>query len=185
MQLIIPASFMTLKVLKPFRRWVLDNYYIKNITIKNNENNDQFNIHMNDIVILQIQKTPTATTYNNDFEVVLNYNWWPLYTNKDDVELLVNTLINNRPVTVNEFTPRDKTNYISFGIKDHTYTRDNWRLNSVKESIKHHGYILFDSKEDAERNWEYYNTEEFNRCLRMIQSVNKIQPYFIQYIGKV
>ena len=184
MQLIIPASFMTLKVLKPFRQWVLENYYVKDITLKNNADNKQFNIDMDHIAILQIQNTPTATTYNNDFEVILNSNCWPLYNTKEDVELFRNTLANNKPVTISKNIPREGTNYISFGIRDYE-TKNGWRLNSSKETIKHLAYILFNDKEEAERNWDYFSTDEYARCLTMMQSINKVQPYWVEYIGKI
>ena len=181
MQFVIPAAFMTIKVLGPFRQWILNNYYVKNITVVDNKDNKQFNIEMDCIVILQLCSMPTITTYNDNFEVDLEqYGFWPMYKNKEDVLLFSNTK-NNVGVVANT-KPPGASNYISFAIRDFC-TMKSWRLNSVKESVKHHGYILFDTLEEAELNWEYYNTEEFRLCLRMLQSINKVQPYWIEYIG--
>ena len=180
---VIPAGFMTLRSLQKFRQHIFDNYYIRNITVKDNSDRNIFDVAVQHIAILDIQKEPCKTTYNNSFEVELSRNdYWPMYRKEEDVRILKDHKEMSVPaITTTKTEPNAP--FISYAILDPNMVFTSLRLNETKPTVKYPAYILFNSMEQATVNYEYMQTPEYKHCLSMVKSINKIQPSFIEDLG--
>ena len=204
---VMPTNFMCMVSASSWRKWILSNFEILNISIWDNTDGKVFEgVTMSDVVTMVSRKkaNPNNTSvewvsYSGDpFTVDLTaYDFWPIYKNAMSVAIFNNVMqhkTGNLPAfnggsDLKQVIPT-LPNFISgnlskLGARQNPDPRANNKFQkAIMPAIKAPMWLGFSSKQEMDFQYDWMGTTHYAYALSMVQSTPLNQPYLFSLLGE-
>ncbi len=199
---VLPGNFMSLPAYTEYRKWLLTEFEILNITIWDNSQHQVFDINMSDIITMVTRKTSNPknnivewVSYNGiPFTVDLHrYEFWPMYKSPLSVAIL-DAVITDRKKLIEcdggEFDKIDlppahfiSGNLARSGQRQNPNPQKSFQKDTLKD-ISNPIWLGYSTKQEKDLQFEWMGSPHYAYVFSMIQSTPKNQPYLFSLMGE-
>jgi hypothetical protein len=199
---VLPCNFMCLPAAQGWRKWMLNNFEILNITLWDNSQRQVFDIAMSDIVTMVTRKSNNPKNnmvewiaYNSaPFTVDLTrYDIWPMYKSPLSIPILSAVMSDRTKLLECDGGDHDKINpppenFISgnlarLGQRQNPCPQKSFQKDIIK-NIAQPIWLGYSTAQEKDYQFNWMATKHYAYVFSMIQSTPKNQPSLFALMGE-